>query len=36
VGHEGLSFGNLEFDFELDFEDHLKINIEFFNGNPLF
>jgi len=31
-GYKGLSFEGLE----LDFEGHLKVNIEFFNENPLF
>jgi len=30
--HEGLSFGDLEF----DFEGHLKVNVEFLNGNFFF
>jgi len=35
-GHEVLSFGDLEIDLELDLEDHLKVNFNFLNGNPLF
>jgi len=30
--HEELSFGDLK----LELEDHLKVNIKFLNGNPLF
>jgi len=34
--HKGLFFDDLELDLEFDIKDHLKVNIEFFNGNPLF
>jgi len=36
VGVMKYYFGDLELDIELDFEGHLKINIEFLNGNSLF
>jgi len=34
--HEGLFFGDFELDLELDFEDYLKVNIEFLSRNPIF